>query len=146
MEKMVGRFYEVTADPYKSVAEYKERTGKKVVGIFPMWIPEEIVHASGMLPVVMWRSDEAVTWGHAHVPVYNCPMTRSVVDDAVKGKLEFMDGMVFLRECLQSIEVPYIIERNTPPAFEEFLYIPSIIALKVALGRIALVAISGSRI
>jgi benzoyl-CoA reductase subunit C len=126
MQEILKQFYDVITDPYKSIAEYKERTGKKVIGVFPMWIPEEIIHAAGMLPVVMWRSNEPVTWGHAHVPVYNCPMNRSIVDDAVKGKLTFMDGMVFLRQCLQSQEVPYIIERNACPSYMEYLYLPPI--------------------
>ena len=126
MKGIPKKFYEVTMDPYISVAQWKERTGKKVIGVFPMWIPEEIIHAAGMLPVVMWRSNEAVTWGYGHVPPYNCPMNRSVVDDAVKGKLKFMDGMIFLRQCLQSQEVAYIIEKNALPSFEEYLYTPPI--------------------
>ena len=126
MKGTMERFYEVIMDPYKTVAEWKSGTGKKVVGVFPMWIPEEIIHAAGMLPVVMWRSNEAVTWGYGHVPPYNCPMNRSVVDDSVKGKLKFMDGMVFLRMCLQSQEVAYIIENTALPPFEEYLYMPPI--------------------
>ena len=126
MNGILKEFYEVTADPYGTLVKWKERTGKKVIGVFPMWIPEEIIHAAGMLPVVMWRSNEAVTWGYGHVPPYNCPMNRSVVDDAVKGKLKFMDGMVFLRECLQSQEVCFIIEKTALPPFEEYLYTPPI--------------------
>ena len=125
-EEVMKEFFDYVSDPYASIVKWKEENRKKVVGIFPMWIPEEIVHAAGMLPVVMWRSNEAVTWGYAHVPPYNCPINKSVVDDAVKGKLKFMDGMVFLRQCLQSQEVPFIIENNALPDFEEYLYIPPI--------------------
>ncbi|KAF0121101.1 MAG: benzoyl-CoA reductase subunit [bacterium] len=126
MEEIMKQFVEYPSDPYTSIAKWKENTKKKVIGIFPMWIPEEIIHAAGMLPVVMWRSNEAITWGYAHVPPYNCAINKSVVDDAVKGKLKFMDGMVFLRQCLQSQEVPFIVENNRPPAFEEYLYLPPI--------------------
>lgn len=126
MEEIMKQFVEYPSDPYTSIAKWKEHTKKKVIGIFPMWIPEEIIHAAGMLPVVMWRSNEAITWGYAHVPPYNCAINKSVVDDVVKGKLKFMDGMVFLRQCLQSQEVPFIVENNRPPAFEEYLYIPPI--------------------
>ncbi len=119
-------FREQTLNPYRSVSETRKRTGMKVIGVFPMWLPEELVHAAGMLPVVMWRSDEPVTWGHGYIPAYNCPINRSVVDDAVKGKLKFMDGMIFLRQCLQSQEVAYVIEHNALPAFEAYLYMPPI--------------------
>ena len=126
MEEIMKEFFEYSKDPYMSVSAWKEKNNKKVIGIFPMWIPEEIVHAAGMLPVVMWRSNEAITWGYSHVPPYNCAMNKSVVDDFVKRKLNFMDGMIFLRECLQSQEVPFIVENNRPPDFEEYLYIPPI--------------------
>ena len=126
MEEIMKQFVEYPSDPYGSIAKWKDNNKKKVIGVFPMWIPEEIIHAAGMLPVVMWRSNEAITWGYAHVPPYNCAINKSVVDDAVKGKLKFMDGMVFLRQCLQSQEVPFIVENNRPPAFEEYLYLPPI--------------------
>ena len=126
MEEIMKQFVEYPSDPYTSIAKWKENHKKKVIGVFPMWIPEEIIHAAGMLPVVMWRSNEAITWGYKHVPPYNCPINKSVVDDVVKGKLKFMDGMVFLKQCLQSQEVPFIVENNRPPAFEEYLYLPPI--------------------
>jgi benzoyl-CoA reductase subunit C len=127
MEKVLSKITEVTSDPYAYVAELKERKGKKIIGCFPMHIPEEIIHAADMIPVVIWRSNESVTWGHAHVPPYDCGITRSFVDDAVRGKLNFMDGMVFhVRQCLQVGEFPLIIERNVKPAYMEILYLPPI--------------------
>ncbi len=126
MREVLNKFSEVAGNPYESILQYKETTGKKVIGCFPMDIPEEIIHAAGMLPVVMWRSNEPVTWGHAHVMPYNCAITRSFVDDAVKGKLAFMDGMIFSRQCLQVQDLPFIIQRNLPPLYVDLLYLPSI--------------------
>ena len=127
MEKVLSKIREVTSDPYSYVAELKERKGKRIIGCFPMHIPEEIIHAADMIPVVIWRSNESVTWGHAHVPPYDCGITRSFVDDAVRGKLAFMDGMVFhVRQCLQVGEFPLIMERNVKPAYLGILYLPPI--------------------
>jgi len=126
MQEILNKFSEVASNPYESILQYKETTGKEVIGCFPMDIPEEIIHAAGMLPVVMWRSNEPVTWGHAHVMPYNCAITRSFVDDAVKGKLAFMDGMIFSRQCLQVQDLPFIIQRNLPPLYVDLLYLPSI--------------------
>ena len=127
MEKVLSKITEVTSDPYSYVAELKERKGKRIIGCFPMHIPEEIIHAADMIPVVIWRSNESVTWGHAHVPPYDCGITRSFVDDAVRGRLAFMDGMVFhVRQCLQVGEFPLIMERNVKPAYLGILYLPPI--------------------
>jgi len=127
MKNVLSKITDIVSNPYTFVGSVRERTGKKVIGCFPMHVPEEIVHAAGMLPVVIWRSSQAVTWGHAHVPPYDCGITRSFVDDAVRGKLPFMDGMVFhVRQCLQAGEFPYIMERNVKPAYQKNLYLPAL--------------------
>ena len=124
MEEVLSKFAEVSTDPYTSLAKWKEGTGKKIIGCFPMRIPEEIIHASGMLPVVMWRGNEAVTLGHSYVHNFNCGLTRSFIDDVMKSKLDFMDGMIFYRSCLQAEDIPSTIELNAPPEHFLFLYLP----------------------
>jgi benzoyl-CoA reductase subunit C len=126
MEEILKTFFEYSEDPYKCISEWKEKTDQKVIGCYPMHIPEEIIHAAGVLPVVIWRSNEAVTLGHAHVPPYNCGLTRSFVDDAVKGKLTFFDGVVIYRMCLQSSGLPFILEKNVGFPYMEYLYLPAI--------------------
>ena len=124
MEEVLSRFVEVSTDPYTNLARWKESTGKKIIGCFPMRIPEEIIYASGMLPVVMWRGNEAVTLGHSYVHNFNCGLTRSFIDDVMKEKLNFMDGMIFYRSCLQAEEIPSTIELNAPPSHFLYLYLP----------------------
>lgn len=127
METTLKKIADITSDPYAYVAGIKKDSGKKIIGCFPMFVPEEIVHAAGMMPVVIWRGNELVTWGHSHVPPYDCGITRSFVDDAVKGRLKFMDGMVFhIRQCLQAGEFPLIMERNVKPDYLKILNFPPI--------------------
>ena len=54
MSQSLDGFIRVAADPYTSLAEWKARTNGKIVGCVPMHIPEEIIHAAGLLPVVLW--------------------------------------------------------------------------------------------
>ena len=124
MEKVLSRFAAVSTDPYTALTTWKQDTGRKIIGCFPMRIPEEIIHASGMLPVVMWRGNEAVTLGHSYVHNFNCGLTRSFIDDVMKEKLNFMDGMIFYRSCLQAEEIPSTIELNAPPSHFLYLYLP----------------------
>ncbi|MDY6856264.1 MAG: 2-hydroxyacyl-CoA dehydratase family protein [Thermodesulfobacteriota bacterium] len=91
-----------------------------------MRIPEEIIHASGMLPVMMWRGNETVTLGHSYVHNFNCGLTRSFIDDALRDKLAFIDGMIFYRSCLQAQEIPSTIELNAPPCNFLYLYLPTL--------------------
>ena len=125
MREELARIVEITSDPYGHVARLKEEKNKRIIGCFPMHIPEEIVHAADLIPVMIWRSDEPVTHGHTHITPYNCGIVRSFIDDAVKEKLAFMDGMVFhVRQCLLVMECPLIVEKYVRPDYQKILYMP----------------------
>ena len=46
---------EVSGNPRKQMEKYLS-AGKKVVGCFPVYTPEELVHAGGMIPMGLWLS------------------------------------------------------------------------------------------
>lgn len=123
METILQKFLDITNDPYLSVREAKERLGRKVIGLFPMYIPEEIVHAAGLLPVQMWESNESITWGFSHVLSFNCALVKSVVDDGVKKKLDFIDGIAFYDTCMQARTLPFIFKRNIDIPYQETIHI-----------------------
>lgn len=125
MEEILKRLVDISQDPYRYVAEEKQRTGKKVIGLTPMHLPEEIFHASGLLPVEMWSSNEPITDGHAHVTPYYCGLTRSIVDDLLKGKLSFIDGVVTYETCIQARTIMLIMEKNCEIPFTEALFLPN---------------------
>jgi len=73
LHESLNTFLSVAADPPRSLTEWKKRTnGKvKIIACVPMHIPEEIIHAAGALPVVLWESQEPVTLGFRHIqPFY----------------------------------------------------------------------------
>lgn len=132
MKEIIKKFLDVATDPYKSVSELKEKKKQKVLGCFPMDIPEELINAAGLLPVVLWESNELITIGHSRIMPFNCGLARSVVDDAMKGKLAFLDGMLFCDTCLQARNLPFIIERNSKLNYIEFFYLPPLLKSQVA--------------
>lgn len=112
MTSMISKIVQLVEDPYQTVAEFKKQTNKKVIGCFPMEIPEELVYAAGFYPVVIWVGNEPVTVGHSYTMHYNCAIVRTFVDDIVRDKLWFMDGVIIARQCLPTHELAFIIERN----------------------------------
>jgi len=44
-------------DPARAASRWKALTGRKAVGCLPLFIPEEILHAAGMLPVTVWGDE-----------------------------------------------------------------------------------------
>ncbi len=87
-------------DPYALAKQFKSRGGK-VVGVTPMQFPEELVHACGLLPVVLQESTEPITTGLTYIFPNFCALTRSNVDSAVKGRLDFLDAVIISDMCLQ---------------------------------------------
>ena len=122
----INRCREISEDPYTYLKQWKEKTDGKIISCFGMHIPEEIVHASGMLPVIAWRSNEPVTLGHSHVATFNCGLTRSFIDDLVKDKLSFLDGIVTNRICLQTQGMPFILDQNVKIPYVEYLSLPAL--------------------
>ncbi|MBI4304630.1 MAG: 2-hydroxyacyl-CoA dehydratase [Chloroflexi bacterium] len=131
MNDIIGTFAGVTANPYQTLADWKQRTGKKIIACFPMHVPEELIHAAGMLPVVMWESNELITVAHGHVSPFNCGLVRSIVDDAVRGKLSFLDGTVLYDTCLQARSMPFLVGQLLQPAYTEILYLSPVLTSSV---------------
>lgn len=83
------------------VKEWKSRTGSKAVGYLPVYVPREIIHAYGMLPVgIMGGGDNLeIIKGDAYFQSYICHLPRSVIELGVSGKLDCLDGVLFPAIC-----------------------------------------------
>jgi benzoyl-CoA reductase subunit C len=75
--------------------------GRKVLGYMPVYVPREIVHAAGMLPlgILGGGADMEVIHGDAYYQSYICRIPRSTIEMAINGKLDFVDGMMFPSIC-----------------------------------------------
>ncbi len=75
--------------------------GRKVVGYMPIYVPREIIHAGGMLPLgVLGGGDQLeVIHGDAYYQSYICRIPRSTIELGVTGRLDFVDGMLFPSIC-----------------------------------------------
>jgi benzoyl-CoA reductase subunit C len=84
-----------------AVKEWKERTGGKAIGYLPVYVPREIIHAAGMLPVgIMGGGDNLeIIRGDAFYQSYICHIPRSTIELGLAGKLDALDGMLFPAIC-----------------------------------------------
>lgn len=76
-----------------------KRQGKKIIGYFCTYTPEEIIHAAGVHPVRLFSAKEEVSLADAHLQAYCCSLVRGALDDALTGRLDFLDGTVFPHTC-----------------------------------------------
>ncbi len=75
--------------------------GRKVVGYMPHYVPRELIHAAGALPlgILGGGSGIEVIHGDAYFQSYICRIPRSTLELGVTGRLDFVDGMLFPSIC-----------------------------------------------
>ncbi|HHS88755.1 MAG TPA: benzoyl-CoA reductase subunit C [Rhodobacteraceae bacterium] len=87
---------------FTSARAWKDaQKGRKVIGYLPVYIPRELIHAAGMLPLgIMGGGDNLeVIHGDAYYQSYICRIPRSTIELGVSGRLDFVDGMLFPSIC-----------------------------------------------
>jgi len=75
--------------------------GRKAIGYMPVYVPCEIIHAAGMLPVgILGGGDQLeVIQGDAYYQSYICRIPRSTLEMGLTGRLDCLDGMLFPSIC-----------------------------------------------
>jgi benzoyl-CoA reductase subunit C len=101
-------------DPDGYAADWKQRTGGKVVGAFPMNFPAEIVHAAGALPVLIQENREPDSHGRTLLAEFYCGYTRNIADQAVKGRLSGYDGFFLADHCIQLLGALDVVRDEMP--------------------------------
>ena len=85
---------------YGSRAKELKAEGRKVIGYLSALAPIEIMTAAGVIPLrLKGNVSEAITKADAHMETIVCPFVRNVFDAALKGKYDFLDGMVLPHQC-----------------------------------------------
>ncbi len=100
---LVARAQELYEDlQFTAARDWKKADpSRKVVGYLPVYIPRELIHAAGMLPLgIMGGGDNLeVIHGDAYYQSYICRIPRSTIELGVSGRLDFVDGMLFPSIC-----------------------------------------------
>jgi len=87
---------------FKAVKQWKAAApGRKAIGYMPIYVPREIVHAAGMLPVGIFGGGDQleVIQGDAYYQSYICRIPRSTLELGLTGRLDCLDGMLFPSIC-----------------------------------------------
>ncbi len=100
---------------YGARARELKNSGRKVIGYLSALCPVEILTAAGAIPVrLKGNVSEAVTKADAYMETMICPFVRNVFDAAIKGRYEYLDGMVMSHQC-DSIDRTYDVWSYTLP-------------------------------
>jgi len=120
----ISRFYEVAQNPGAYAAEWKKRTGGKVVGHFCSYTPEEIITAAGALPFRILGRTGNISKADGHLQAYSCSLVRGALEDALQGRLDYIDGAVFPHTCDSIQRLSDIWRLNIPAGFHADVVMP----------------------
>jgi benzoyl-CoA reductase subunit C len=95
----LSRAKEIYLDRQQHVIELKA-AGKKIIGYPCAYVPLEMLTALDLVPYRIYGSiREPVTEADSALPTTFCPFMRSCLDRALKGKDDFLDGLVTAHSC-----------------------------------------------
>lgn len=128
IREMARRSEAMIRDPdLGAVREWKRRhPGGRAVGYFPVYVPAELIHAAGMLPVGVFGAGGAVEIDHADARIQSfvCSISRSTLELGLTGRLEILDGMVFGSICDVARNLSGIWRRNFPGTMSDYVHYP----------------------
>jgi benzoyl-CoA reductase subunit C len=103
VQEIIDRCSEVYHDiDLAYVKRWKEaNNGAKAIGYLPIYVPREVVHAAGMLPVGIMGGGDLIEIikGDAFYQSYICHIPRSLIELGLSGKLDCLDGMLCPSIC-----------------------------------------------
>jgi len=104
----------------------KER-GRKIIGYLCTYTPEELIYAAGAIPVRIMGAPEPASYSDPHLQSFYCPFARSCLDQGLKGRYDYLDGLIVPLTCDTLRGVFDIWMRRHPLPYAEFLDFPSVV-------------------
>jgi len=95
----LNRVKEIYQDRAQRARELKAE-GKKIIGYLHLYPVLEMLTALDLVPYSMFGDmREPITKADAALPTMVCPFLRSLLDLGLKGKYDFLDGVVMAHMC-----------------------------------------------
>ena len=102
---------------------WKAKTGGKVLGWYEPYFPEEIAYAAGILPVRIlarhYPDDVSDKWIYAC-----CYPVRDMVNQFLKGRYDYVDGLVNVEGCQWMYNSWEVAVNNNPKLWNHYLFLP----------------------
>ncbi len=91
-----------------------------VINIMPMYIPEEIVYASGFVPKLIIKDDDYIKESERYLQPYLCHVPRAILGMGIGGRFDDSSGIIFTDICdvMKAMKGLFDIHRKLP-----FLYL-----------------------
>jgi benzoyl-CoA reductase subunit C len=117
----------VTDLSFETVRSWKQACpDRKAIAYFPVYAPVEIIHAAGMLPVGLAGAGNLLDIQHADARFgsFICSIIKTTMELGLTGHLEIFDGLLFSSICDSARNLCFVMKRNFPTQYIDFLHLP----------------------
>ena len=112
----------IARDPYPMLRAWKNGGERKITGNTLADVPEELIHAAGMLPFTILGTNKPILKASTHLPDNACSQARSDLELVLSYQGDFFDGYVLPQVDDTTQHLSDIWRRNVPwDYFESFL-------------------------
>ncbi len=99
LEDLFQSFRKVADHPADQLKKFKSE-GKKVIGCMPYYVPEELVYASGMVPMGMWGThNKTISMAREYCTSFYCSLAQLDLEMLLDGTLDDLDGVLLTVLC-----------------------------------------------
>ncbi len=95
----------IVANRHEYAQNWKRRNNGKVAGVFCIYVPEEILHALGILSVRVFGSREPDDVTEPYITSWWCAHCRGSMAEVLKGKYSYIEGLVYAVSCPHIFQV-----------------------------------------
>ncbi len=112
---------------YGSRARQLHKEGRKIIGYVCSFVPLEMIAASGAIPFrVRGSIQEPITLGDTLLETIVCPYYRSCFDLSIKGRYEFLSGLVIPHACDSMVRSYSVWSYSLPYSYFHFVNVPTV--------------------
>ncbi len=102
----------------------KRRTGAPVLGTLCSYVPVELLHSFGIVPVRIWGQADDMHHADGLLQSYICPPVRNLLAMGLEGRYDFLDGILHCYTCDATCGLYNVWVRNIEPRFSHMISLP----------------------
>jgi benzoyl-CoA reductase subunit C len=128
LERTFEQSQELIADlGFERVRLWKQQhPDSRVIAYFPVYAPVEIIRAAGMLPVGLHGGGDRldIQYADARFGSFICSIIKTTLEMGLREHLQVFDGMLFSSICDSARNLCFVMKRNFPDLYVDFLHLP----------------------
>jgi benzoyl-CoA reductase subunit C len=129
---MKQQFNALVRDRHQNLRGLQQR-GRKIIGYFCSYCPEEMLYAAGLVPVRVLGGEGPYSSSGEHLYPYYCAYSHGCLNEGLKGDCDYLEGLVYAYTCEHTRGAFDSWRVNLPTRYVKFLDLPSWVSTPQAL-------------